>query len=213
MLPRTKDSHFPLWALWISGAITFLAATLLVLAVVLGVRAGQQQLELKRRQQISLILQQALEYHNAGQVEAARIAYEEVLLLDTDNVAAVDGLSHLRSLGSDRLASSAAVPQAVVPTATAITVATATTPATSATNRPAPTRAPPTARPTQRSVTTGADSSGTVISREAKTAMFENAEDAFQAGRWSAAIDQLLRLRASDAAYQQESVSELLFEA
>ena len=72
---------------------------MLLLALVLGVRAGQQQLEIKRRQQIGLTLQRAFEAHSAGELAAARAAYEEVLVLDTNNSAALNGLTQIQQVG------------------------------------------------------------------------------------------------------------------
>ena len=102
---RTIIARFPTWALWLCALITFVAAVLLVLAIILGVRAGQQQLEIKRRQQVGLALQRALEYHAEGELPSAQTAYEAVLILDPNNSAALEGLAHIRQIGiaSDKL--------------------------------------------------------------------------------------------------------------
>lgn len=118
--------RFPTWALWLCAAITFLAGVLLLLALVLGVRAGQQQLEIKRRQQIGLSLQRALEYHAEGQMTSAQSAYEDVLILDPSNSAALEGLAHIRQLGAMPIREAALTPGPVIatllisPTATAV---------------------------------------------------------------------------------------------
>ncbi len=192
---RNFGQHLPLWALWVSGAITFFAAAMLVLAIVLGVRAGQQQLELKRRQQLSVILQQALEFHTEGRIEAARIAYEEVLTIDPNNVAAVDGLNQLR------MAQNSAAPIAEAPVAAASVAVTDQQALPDSTLSPAsaPTAA---ALPTQ---TATADTNGATA--------LADAQQALNAGRWTEAIDQLLALRAVNPAYEQAEVSDLLFGA
>lgn len=188
---RNFGQHLPLWALWISGAVTFFAAAMLILALVLGVRAGQQQLELKRRQQISVIMQQALEFHTEGRIEAARIAYEEILTLDPDNVAAVDGLTQLR-MAQNSPSPIAVTEQQALPNSTV-------SPASVPTAASLPTTA---AVPTQ---TATADSSGATA--------LTDAQQALNAGRWTEAIAQLLALRAANPAYEQAEVSDLLFGA
>ena len=193
---RKLSQRFPLWAISISGAVTFLAVAMLILALVLGVRAGQEQLEIKRRQQISMILQQALEFHNEGRIEAARIAYEEVLLLDPESVAAIEGLGQLRLVDSNAMAISAPA----VTTAPPAPV-TATPPA--ATNTPAAATIAPSPTPGKTATTRSA-----LLDRAR-----ERAEEAFAAGRWPEAITELETLRTEDPAYEATYISELLFEA
>lgn len=188
---RTLRQRLPLWALWLMGAITLLALALIILAVVLGFRAGQQQLAIKERQQVSAALQQALEQHNRGNRAAARLAYEEVLVLDPDNVAAVEGLNHIRQLEAMGIQGGAptALPTPVISESGAVTGAT--------------TAALPLATP------------GTAVAPAAvdTQALYAQAEVAFNAGRWTEAIDGLTRLRAADPTYEPAQVDELLFEA
>lgn len=188
---RTLRQRLPLWALWLMGAITLLALALIILAVVLGFRAGQQQLAIKERQQVSAALQQALEQHNRGNRAAARLAYEEVLVLDPDNVAAVEGLNHIRQLEAMGIQGGAptALPTPVISERGAVTGAT--------------TAALPLATP------------GTAVAPAAvdTQALYAQAEVAFNAGRWTEAIDGLTRLRAADPTYEPAQVDELLFEA
>jgi hypothetical protein len=47
-----SNSRLPDWAFWLIGAATVLAAAILILSAVLGVRAGQRQLEIQTRQQV-----------------------------------------------------------------------------------------------------------------------------------------------------------------
>ena len=44
----SSDSRFPTWAWWMIGAVSMLAISILVISVVLGIRAGQQQVEVQR---------------------------------------------------------------------------------------------------------------------------------------------------------------------
>lgn len=193
---RKLTGRFPLWALWLCAAITFLAGTLLLLAIVLGVRAGQQQLEIKRRQQIGLALQRALEYHAEGQLPSAQTAYESVLILDPNNSAALNGLAQIRLFGDDaapvnetpgdgsgeRLAVTGEIltPAFVVTTLSTITAL-----------PPQPTPSP---------------MGGTAQ-------LLAQAEAAYSAGRWSESVEQLLTIRRLDAAYASTRIDELLLNA
>ena len=200
---RNLRQRLPLWALWLMGAITFFALALLVLAVVLGVRAGQQQLAIKQRQQVSAALQQALEYHNSGNMGAARLAYEEVLMIDPDNNAAVEGLNHIRQMEAMGIQGLAPTPS---PGPTANTALTNTGLFTGA----SPGNTPPAVA--QAVITTAV--AATVAPAPSDTqALLAQAEVAFNAGRWTEAIDGLKRLRAANADYAAAQVDELLFEA
>lgn len=192
MIMRNLATRFPTWALWLCTTITLLAGVLLLLALVLGVRAGQQQLEIKRRQQIGLTLQRAFEAHSAGELATARAAYEAVLVLDANNSAALNGLAQIQQLGptamtaTNTFTESAPVAQAITPPATAaLPVSTPTTP-------PMPTATTPTNELSQ---------------------LMAQAEAAYSAGRWAESIEQLLAIRRSNAAYAAERVNELLFTA
>ncbi|MEZ4862435.1 MAG: hypothetical protein R3C14_14050 [Caldilineaceae bacterium] len=180
---------FPRWALWLSGAVTLLAGALLVLAIVLGVRAGQQQLEIKRRQQIGVALQHALEYHNAGEWDAARNAYAEVLILDPNNSAALNGLAYIRQF------------EGSVPTGENAAVATAP---------PATLPVPSTPLAVTPVATSAAVASGNT---DDGAALLAKAQLAFNAGRWAEAVELLVDLRRQQPAYQSAQVQELLFDA
>lgn len=183
MVMRNWTQRFPTWALWICAAITFLAGVLLLLAIVLGVRAGQQQLEIKRRQQIGLALQRALESHAEGQLAVAQSAYEEVLILDPSNGAALEGLAHLRQIG--RVAANGAISSTAAITVTVPALALAPT-----------VQAQPTPSP--------ARDVGQLL---------QQAEAAFAAGRWSESVNLLLEIRRLNAIYATERVDALLFDA
>jgi len=192
---RKLATRFPTWALWLCTTITLLAGTLFLLALVLGVRAGQQQLEIKRRQQIGLTLQRAFEYHRDGDFAAARTAYEEVLVLDANNSAAVNGLTQIQQLGpltitaTDTISANAQVAQVLPSSVTAVIPV---TPVDAPTVTPLPT------------VTTAtADVSQLMLQAEA----------AYSAGRWAESVEHLSEIRRRNAAYDAAHVSELLFTA
>lgn len=92
--------RLPAWLKWLLGAVTLLAGSVLVLAVLLGVRAGQQQLEIQSRQQIGIYLQQALDHRAVGEEDAALEAYRRVLRLDPSNVAAAEGIEAVMGGGT-----------------------------------------------------------------------------------------------------------------
>ncbi len=183
---RNLRIRFPTWAMWLCGAITLLAGVLLLFAIVLGVRAGQQQLEINRRQQIGLALQRGIEYHAGGQLAAAQTAYEEVLILDADNRAALEGLAHLRQIGplTNRGTITVAGSAPVLMATTVMLPAATPVPAT------------PTPLPTVEIAQT-----------------MQQAEAAYAAGRWSESIPLLLKIRQLAATYETARVDELLFTA
>lgn len=83
------------------GLLALLAALLLIFSVVLGVRAGQRQLELQRRQEAAVALANAIDYHANGQFADALDAYKRVLQLEPENAAARDGIQNvLNSMSS-----------------------------------------------------------------------------------------------------------------
>ena len=184
---RNLRVRFPTWAMWLCGAITLLAGVLLLFAIVLGVQAGQQQLEIKRRQQIGSALQRGIEYHAQGQLAAAQAAYEEVLVLDSNNSAALEGLTHIRQL-------------ATLTNTVSMTMTGATTlvPRPTAVLLPAETSLPalPMALPAVE-----------------VDQLMQQAEAAYAAGRWSESISLLLKIRQIAATYETAHVDELLFTA
>lgn len=182
---RNLTLRFPTWALWLCAAITFLAGVLLLLTLVLGVRAGQQQLEIKRRQQVGLSLQRALEYHAAGEMDAAQSAYEEVLILDPSNDAALEGLAHIRQLGA-------------MPT-NGVTNEESNAPGPASITLTLPAAVTVTVQP--------------MPSPEADVAqLLQQAEATYAAGRWGETLNLLLEIRRFDAAYATERIDTLLFD-
>ncbi|MEZ4709157.1 MAG: hypothetical protein R3A44_18260 [Caldilineaceae bacterium] len=107
----TERFVIPEWLRWVLGSVTFLAAAILILSIVLGIRAGQRQLELQSRQQIGISLQRALDYRSEGNLEAALEEYRRVLILDPNNTAAADGIEILLALASGQMSPEAVAVQ------------------------------------------------------------------------------------------------------
>ncbi len=104
---------FPRWAMAIIGAVTLLALAILVFSLVLGVRAGQRQMDLRRQQEIAIALQRALDLRAEGLVQESIDEYRRVLNLDPGNAAAGEGLGALLAV-----AGGVPLPAGPVPTAT-----------------------------------------------------------------------------------------------
>ena len=119
MEEHEHSSRLPHWLLWLIGAATLLAAAIMIMAVVLGVRAGQRQLEIQKRQQVGIHLQRAIDYRSEGDLEAALAEYQRVLLLEPGNVAAVEGIENLFSMASGDAAPAGGNGIAAAPAATA----------------------------------------------------------------------------------------------
>ena len=197
---RDDASRLPQWLLWLVGVATVLAAALMILAVVLGIRAGQRQIEIQARQQIGIHLQQAIDLRAEGDLDAALTAYQTVLVLDPGNVAAVEGIESLLRLAQEgsmlgQPAVAAQAPdQAPVTTPTtardpvAQAAQAAAAVATSPLNAPAPTSDP-------------------------LAAVWQEAQDLYSSGNWERAVDQLLALQARNSAYNEAQVADLLFNA
>ena len=95
-----SDGMFPAWLLWVIAPVTVLAAALIVLALVLGIQAGQRQVEAQRRQQVGIAIQRAMDYRTEGMLEEALAEYQRVLVLDPGNTAAVTGIENLLELAA-----------------------------------------------------------------------------------------------------------------
>lgn len=105
-----REVRFPSWAWWIIGATTVLAVAILVFSVVLGIRAGQEQVELQRRQRIGIALQQAIDLQAEGNLEAALDEYQQILLLDADNLLAQQAIQQLLAARTPEPAALATAP-------------------------------------------------------------------------------------------------------
>jgi TolB protein len=77
------------------GLLALLTAMLLIFSIILGVRAGQRQLELQRRQEAAVALANAIDYHANGQFTDALDAYKRVLQLEPENAAAREGIQNV----------------------------------------------------------------------------------------------------------------------
>lgn len=180
---RTTTQRFPSWALWLIGAVTLLGAALLILAAVLGLQAGQRQLDMQLRQQVGIFIQEAVDARTDGQRERALEAYKRAVQLDPTNTIARDGIEQL--LGEIKAAGTNGA-AAIAPTAPVTAPVAAVATATLA----------PTAPPATNAVT-----------------MLQAAQAAYSAGRWPEAIKQLLTLQQLTPTYEPQQVTDLLFEA
>lgn len=79
----------------IVGTSTVLAILVILFLLVRGFQDGRQQIEAQRRQQIAIHLQMAEDARAAGDPTGALDAYRKVLVLDPENVDAVDGIGRL----------------------------------------------------------------------------------------------------------------------
>lgn len=120
MSNETRDGMFPTWVLWVIGPVTVLAAALIIVAVVLGIQAGQRQVEIQRRQQVGIALQRAIDYRAEGRLQEALAEYQRVLVLDPGNTTAQEGISNLvnQAAVSGQPVGGDGTPAAAGPTAT-----------------------------------------------------------------------------------------------
>jgi TolB protein len=179
-----EGGGIPSWLLWIVGPVTILAVALIIVAVVLGVQAGQRQAEMQRIQQVGIAHQRAVDLRAEGRFTEARREYERILILDPENAVALVGLQELTNLGeggafldtSDQGDSGGARVD-------------------DATGGSAP-----------------ADSASAVADPEAEQVMGQ-AVGAYQSGLWSQAVDHLTNLRTRVPGYQADRVEQMLFTA
>lgn len=190
MLGR-NDPYLPGWLRWLLGSITFLGLAILILSIVLGVRAGQQQLEIRSRQQIAISLQNALDLQAQGRIEDAFNAYQSVLVLEPDNPTATQGIQALLnsaegnenlSLNQDGLNLPSVAEQSTSP---------------------------------DDNISTSDLGAGEVAQNATSgdINLFDEAQSAFQASEWQSVIDSLTTLRTSNPQYREDEVTELLYSA
>lgn len=198
-----STQKFPAWVLWMMGLLTILAAALLILAIVLGVQAGQRQLELQTRQEAAIALADAIDFQAAGDYSAALDAYKRALQLEPNNSAAREGIQRvLVMMAANPPAAQAAQPVAEVTGAQTLPTSESTA-----------TSAPPTSLPT-RPVATAASAVTTASDSTAQAqSQFTAATTAFDAGRWQEAVSRLSALKQSAPTYEPERVAGLLFDA
>ncbi len=178
------DSRFPAWAWWIIGALTILAVSILIFSLVLGVRAGQQQVEIQRRQQIGIALQRATDFQAEGNLQSALDEYQKILILDPSNELARQGIEDLLALARSGQAS------AMLPTATPGAAATAS-PLSSPTAPPAATMTP----------------------TSALANYWATAQSAARAGRWQEVLTNLLLIQQTDPTFHAAEVTDQLVTA
>ncbi len=189
MLNKSGEGLFPSWVLWVIGPVTVLAAALIILAVVLGIRAGQRQIEIQRRQQVGIALQRALDFQSEGRLQDAVAEYRRVLILDPSNETALAGIQNIVSIATGEGAPPAA-PQSASPPGAAPPGNAAVTPA-AALGLVALTSTP------------GADSP--------EESAFRQALAVFQSGRWREAVDLLTALREQAPDFRRDQVEEMLY--
>lgn len=188
----SRSNSLPSSLLWSIGAATFLAAAILIFAVVLGVRAGQRQIEIQTRQQVGIHLQRAIDYRAEGRASEAMGEYQVVLQLDPDNSAAQEGVESLLQLtGSTAVdpAASTSTPAATPPQQVAAALQ-------------------PTATPDSRSPIAAP---GPTASVDALTAQWETARTAYSAGRWKETADHLLRIQQTNPTFKSVEVADMLY--
>ena len=202
---RSDDSRLPHWLVWLAGAVTLLAATMLLLAVVLGVRAGQQQLEIQTRQQVGIHLQRAIDLRTEGNLPGSLAEYQQVLVLDPSNAGAIQGIESLLQIAAGGqsttiqpggAAQAAAISGSVESPLTEPLAQAATASAPISEAAPAATPLPTaTAKP---------------IGSPA-FALWEEAQALYADGDWAGAAEVLLDLEAAEAGYGGSRAEDLLF--
>lgn len=197
----TRTVRFPAWAWWIIGALTILAVSILIFSVVLGIRAGQEQVEIQRRQQIGIALQRATDYQSEGNLQAALDEYQKILILDSTNDIAQQGIKNLLALASGDQ------PASVAP---AMTPALAESPDDTSTPAISPLEGPGggAAEPAGAIATPPSATASSVLDTA-----WENAQRAARAGRWQEALANLLQIQQSDSTYKASDVQDMLFTA
>jgi tetratricopeptide (TPR) repeat protein len=184
MSPQSREGLFPAWVLWIIGPVTVLAAALIIFAVVLGIQAGQRQVEIQRRQQVGIALQRAMDYRAEGRLQEALAEYQRVLVLDPGNQTAQEGIQSLVVMPADGQPAAAA-PVTTTGTSSATVAAAGEAPA--ATAAPTATGSPESER------------------------LYTQALGVYQAGDWAGAVELLLALQQSAPTFQQAQVEEMLY--
>jgi len=183
-----QDSRFPAWAWWIIGALTILALSILIFSLVLGVRAGQQQVEVERRQQIGIALQRATDFQAEGNLQSALDEYQKILILDPSNDLARQGIENLLALARSGQ-TTAALPTATPAGAAVITAV-----------------ASPLSSPTTAPIATTTPAAGVAT-------YWATAQSAARAGRWQEVLTNLLLIQQSDPTFNRAEVTDQLVAA
>ena len=200
----SRESRFPTWAWGIIGAVTILAASILIISVVLGVQAGQQQIEIQRRQQIGIALQQATDAQAEGNLQRALDAYQKVLVLDPSNDIAQQGIKNLLTLAQSGDGAVAAGSPSPLP-APAQSGTTSTTESIAVS-------APGTADAAAGAITPAATVAPTPTDQSAAFTFWNAAQASVGAGRWQEALANLTSLQKADPLYRSNEVADLLYQ-
>ncbi len=187
MSNQSREAMFPSWLLWVIGPVTVLAAALIIFAVVLGIRAGQRQIEVQRRQQVGIALQRAIDYQAEGRLQDAVAEYRRVLILDPGNETALAGIQSI----VDQATSGVAV-------------------ATPAANAPPDTAATPGAASTLGAAAVIA-ATATLAANSPEQQRYDQALAVYQTGEWEQAVELLLALQTSAPQFRADQISELLY--
>jgi TolB protein len=185
MFNQPREGMFPAWLLWVIGPVTVIAAALIIFAVVLGIRAGQRQIETQRRQEVGIALQRAVDFQAEGQLQDAVAEYQRALILEPGNETALAGI------------------QAIVNQATGGGEVAATSPVSGT----APPAAAAGATPVANAV-----SAQVAASPELQT-LYDQARTTYGTGQWQQAVTLLLQLQQQAPDFEQLQVEEMLYNA
>jgi TolB protein len=188
MFNQPREGMFPTWLLWVIGPVTVIAAALIIFAVVLGIRAGQRQIESQRRQEVGIALQRAADFQAEGRLQEAVAEYQRVLMLEPGNETALAGI------------------QAIVDQATSEGKEVVVVDPAAGTPSTAPGDATPVA---------GVVSAPTItVTASAETqTLYEQARAVYGTGQWQEAATLLLQLQQQAPAFQASQVEEMLYNA
>ena len=207
-----NESRFPTWAWGIIGAVTILAASILIISVVLGIQAGQQQIEIQRRQQIGIALQQATDAQAEGNLQAALDAYQKVLVLDPSNDIAQLGIKNLLTLAQGgAIAAGSAAGNEQSP------LAEPAQDAQTAGQMPPARAAAGTATAGATAQTAGAVTPAATVApaptnQSQALSYWDAAQVSVSAGRWQEALVNLTSLQRVDPLYRSDEVADLLYQ-
>jgi TolB protein len=188
MFNQSRDGLFPTWLLWIIGPVTVLAAALIIFAVVLGIRAGQRQIEIQQRQEVGIALQRAIDFQAEGRLQDAVAEYRRVLVLDPGNETALAGIQSI-------------VDQATGAEAPALATA-------AAGGTPAAVAAPAGSTPAAGAVMAP---TATATASVAAQNLFDQARTVYTSGQWQQAVDLLLQLQQQAPDFQTTQVEDMLY--
>jgi TolB protein len=186
MFNQPREGLFPSWLLWIIGPVTVIAAALIIFAVVLGIRAGQRQIDTQRRQEVGIALQRATDLQAEGRLQDAVAEYRRVLMLDPGNETALAGIQNIVDQATGGVAATE-----LISGTTPVVVAAGSTPAAGAVIAPTATVA---------------------ASAETQT-LYDQARTIYGTGKWDQAVTLLLQLQQQAPTFQRSQVEEMLYNA